>query len=142
MAWRSLEVKSWVLCLNTVDRAVGPSSQPEESVEEDPVPQGEPEVPDPGAVLHFVGSDRYVRGVGCMREGLPPVFELRAPVGGLIKSGSFKVVMDLLTEEAGGTLGTWHIEAPVDLPATSRRDQLPVRQPAQPRVNRRRPSHT
>ena len=74
-----------------------------------------------------------------MREGLPPVFELRAPVGGLIKSGSFSVCLGLLTEEAGGTLGEWQIEVPPDTTAPSRRDQHAVRQVARPAVHRHRP---
>ncbi len=88
-----------------------PSGEPVESVEEDPLLQGEPEAPDPGHALRFMGSDWYIKGFGPVREGLPNVYELRCP-SGLVRRGPFAMCMDLLTTQMGGDVGEWTDQVP------------------------------
>ncbi len=85
--------------------------EPVESVEEDPLLQGEPEAPDPGHVLRFIGSDWYIKGFGPAREGLPNVYELRCP-SGLVRRGPFAMLLGLLETQMGGDLGEWTVQEP------------------------------
>ncbi len=98
------------------------SESPPERLEEaipDPEsePPAEPETPEVGSRLRFLGSDFYIEAHHGDREGLPPIFELRGP-GGLVRRAAFDVVMDQLRKQQGGDLGEWQVEgarAPTDV---------------------------
>ena len=71
------------------------------------------------------------RGCPPVRDGLPPVYEVRTTGGSMVRRANFDKALELVKRHSGGDLGRWVLQAPPSSIGPSRVDQRSLSAPLQ-----------